>query len=731
MKRTVIFAAVVLTVFIIDIYTGSLFLRQVRELKRRLAPIIVKILKDEPPRMLDRLDADDDGKDEVAHSVLSVFPNKQHVSVFELIDSKFHQEYYGDITAPVDAVFFDIYFNRQLNTYVFRFLKVDMGELYLMEIDNRQNLQSSLAFEKPGQQFTWKRNGFKKPQTADLDGDGKKELIIILHSAFPNDPRGVVCYDPGSRKLLWEYPSGALLEKAVFNDLDRDGKKEILLTTYAANNNIRRNGTSDLQSYVIVLDSKGKELWKQKTGDYKTYSHCTVADLEEDGKLEIVAASESFQRWGTDYGKLFIFDAVSGKQKHTFPAPIRHGISFTTPYVREHADSGYLIYVGDTNGGLWMLDKHLVPLKKIAKKGPLYLLNNTSSLSNWNYLYVKYQNRLRVFDPELEREIFSMDFEPPFEFFPVRSVGGHDALIRSDKSYWLKEVKFSFSRKAGHWIHTGALFTLLFLLLFNGFIVYTVFRWHDFILPYWWIKERKVYDVEQFYEIVRTIAHQVKNPLSTILWTAEKIKRDSAKINETETGESLTQLADFLAEDVKTLKQFTRYISGLVQAYSKPPVFKEVNIKPMLQQVIERISSLQEKKPTVHLTMDRDYSLAVDEELLKAALISLLDHALNAMPGSHTLTISVYGKTSYFKGRAKTLIILMEIGPGALNESKPVIDRDNIAFLIGGRVISAHCGKIEIGNLNGSGTKIAITIPVKRIKKDKQLNRQTSKQVSR
>ncbi|MCP5105849.1 MAG: hypothetical protein GY950_20845, partial [bacterium] len=159
------------------------------------------------------------------------------------------------------------------------------------------------------------------------------------------------------------------------------------------------------------------------------------------------------------------------------------------------------------------------------------------------------------------------DFEGAFRFIPLRSKEGHYALISADKLYLLSESKVSFAQTVEGWVNSGLLFTIIFLLLFNLFFIYCMYRWGVPFPPFSQGSQSAVMETAELYEIVRAIVHQSKNPISTVLWTAEKIKRDSAEQIEPGAAETYNQLADVLMENVDTLQRQTRQIVELVEAH--------------------------------------------------------------------------------------------------------------------------------------------------------------------
>lgn len=583
MKPSIKYVVVVLTFLVIDLYAGIRLFHYIKELNLRHRPVSVDIVEGVLPKLAAPVDIDRDGEDEVAFSQVSGFPNMQLISVFIPLNRDFCREYYGDTRAPRDAVFFDYRYDPRLETYVFRFLETRERDLVVIEIDNRETtLPYRLEFERLERPFEKDENWSPRPQLVDLDADDKNELVVILNSDDPGNPRGAACFDPVSGKKHWEYYSGTRIENAFFHDLDHDGKKEIVLTSRAANNEIELNGTSDRYSYVIVLDCKGKERWKQDTGDWYTNSRVTVSDLEGDGRYEIVASAESAPGRRNVQGKVFIFDARTGTRKNSFPPLVEESISFSRPYVLKLTGAGPRIYVGDSGGRLWILDKNLVPLKKVETGGPVHVLNTSPPGERRYYLYTRCRNRLMVFDWDLETEVFSMDFdfEGPFEYLPLRPADGHHALVKADKLYLLTESKASFQETSRYWVRSGLLFTVVVLFLFNGFFIYFLYRWDIPLSRYFRGTRTPLIEISELYDIVRVIVHQVKNPISTVLWTAEKIKRDSSGIKNADAAETFIQLADVLLENVHVLKRHTREISKLVEenAPSSPPG-KETTVK--------------------------------------------------------------------------------------------------------------------------------------------------------
>ncbi len=114
---------------------------------------------------------------------------------------------------------------------------------------------------------------------------------------------------------------------------------------------------------------------------------------------------------------------------------------------------------------------------------------------------------------------------------------------------------------------SGLLVTLLVLVLFNGVFTFFFYRIRSDGNRYPGGKTSHEPGTSHFIEILRGITHQVKNPLSTLLWTAEKIARESESMQDKETGENFRQLARLLTEDVNILHQHSRHILDLMNIH--------------------------------------------------------------------------------------------------------------------------------------------------------------------
>lgn len=139
------------------------------------------------------------------------------------------------------------------------------------------------------------------PTVADLDGDGKPEVLFGA-----NDNSLHVLTGAGKQKWSFETKSWVVGGIAAA-DLDGNGRLEAVF------------GSMDYKVYCV--DSSGKLVWELETGDWVQTSPC-IADVDRDGSPDVVVASDD----GTLYcvsskGTLKWKEQLGGQQRlRAFPA---------------------------------------------------------------------------------------------------------------------------------------------------------------------------------------------------------------------------------------------------------------------------------------------------------------------------------------------------------------------------------------------------------------------------
>ncbi len=171
-----------------------------------------------------------------------------------------------------------------------------------------------------GDVFVWKPDGTLVtgwPKTAtggiqtslavgDLDGDGKLEIVAGCVDGKIN-----VWTADGSVKSGWPRTVGGSFSYSspALADLKGDGKLEIVI------------GSDDGKVYCLRPDGTALTGWPQTTGDM-VYSSPAVGDIDQDGKLEVVVGSndDKVYAWHADGTTVTGWPQTTGGQVHSSPA---------------------------------------------------------------------------------------------------------------------------------------------------------------------------------------------------------------------------------------------------------------------------------------------------------------------------------------------------------------------------------------------------------------------------
>ena len=166
---------------------------------------------------------------------------------------------------------------------------------------------------------------FTEATIADINGDGLGEIIV----AGSND---LIAYD-GDGKVLWEYPIVRERFCTYPAVLMREGKAPLI---FAADN----------AGGFICLDGKGKEVWRVHLSAPSNWSAAAVADVNADGKPEVIQTDEK--------GTVWAFDAVTGKV--TWQTAAQGGISMSPSVGNLTGGRMLQVAVGTGDGFLTVID---------------------------------------------------------------------------------------------------------------------------------------------------------------------------------------------------------------------------------------------------------------------------------------------------------------------------------------------------------------------------------------
>jgi len=202
----------------------------------------------------------------------------------------------------------------------------------------------------------------------DVNDDGLLDVLTVIGTGLDVSPRGLAVFDLKTQKMLWKYLIGPMVWKVFIEDLNGDGKPEIVFETSAPANGNYANNTDDKHTYVIVLSKKGKLLWQKEVGGYFSRTFLRISDLDLDGKKEIVVALRTI-RPTPEKDAIIIFDGSDGRIKKYYREGSFMGLE-CADLTRDGKDE---IIVGNRDGKLMIFDQNLDLISCYNGKGGIEL----------------------------------------------------------------------------------------------------------------------------------------------------------------------------------------------------------------------------------------------------------------------------------------------------------------------------------------------------------------------
>jgi two-component system nitrogen regulation sensor histidine kinase NtrY len=213
-------------------------------------------------------------------------------------------------------------------------------------------------------------------------------------------------------------------------------------------------------------------------------------------------------------------------------------------------------------------------------------------------------------------------------------------------------------------------------------------------------------------EVARRIAHEVKNPLTPITLSAQRLKRKYAKmLNEPVFEECISMIVDHVD-----------LIRNLVNEFSAFARFPTANPEPCdLPPIIEETIALykeghQNVTFTIHVADDIPV-LNLDRQQIKQAMINLVDNAIAAIKNQGNVFITLTHDAIINRVR----IEVADDGIGFSDENKTRLFEPNfstkksgmgLGLTIVSSIVADHNGMIRVQDNQPRGAKFVIEIPV-------------------
>jgi two-component system nitrogen regulation sensor histidine kinase NtrY len=219
--------------------------------------------------------------------------------------------------------------------------------------------------------------------------------------------------------------------------------------------------------------------------------------------------------------------------------------------------------------------------------------------------------------------------------------------------------------------------------------------------------------------VARRIAHELKNPLTPIALSAERITRQLDRGLTAESEKVLRQCSVIIAREVESVK-------ALADEFSQFSRFPAAQLAPMgLNEIVRNaLDVFAGRLEGISLSVDLAEDLPLvnaDPEQLKRVVVNLVDNAAEAMRESMVKRLLVVTRATPGDSPDTVELLVADTGRGVSAEDKEKLflpyfstkERGTgLGLAIVSHIVADHGGRIRVEDNRPAGSRFYVEIPV-------------------
>jgi two-component system, NtrC family, nitrogen regulation sensor histidine kinase NtrY len=219
--------------------------------------------------------------------------------------------------------------------------------------------------------------------------------------------------------------------------------------------------------------------------------------------------------------------------------------------------------------------------------------------------------------------------------------------------------------------------------------------------------------------VARRVAHEIKNPLTPIALSAERIRRhlERTRAPDASSLKVVHGCAETIGGAVETLRTLVDEFSTLARFPAAQPA--PANINAIVESTLAMFDGRLDKVHVRTFLAPDLPKVMADSEAIKRALANLVDNAAEAVQGS--LLREIHISTSVVTSRDAVEITVADTGHGITQELKerlflPYFSTKKrgtgLGLAIVSRIIEDHRGSIRVEENQPVGARFVVELPV-------------------
>lgn len=572
-------------------------------------------------------------------------------------------------------------------------------------------------------------------------------LYCIYNAGYDLKPRALYKINLKRRKRVWKFSIGPVIAN-VKTRINKDGKREFLLSTGAVSNGNKEKDMDDTKSYVIVVNGDGTLKWKRITGRYFSHNYVVAGDIDGDGKKEVVVAVYGGPEERKTGDKIYIY-TDTGKKIKTINNPYPWTGVECSDLNNDGKDE---IIATDNSGKISIYSKDRFIKERKWKCGlTLKMVVDIDGNGRKEIVVESDNHNLLIFNSRLHL-LTSYYMGEKTHIYPQTIQKKKERILTAASSAEARKMKISLFELEKSFFpdyFTFGIILLLIVLFYTAVVIYDK-QWirifYSLPLNICLIKRRKIvrgkgilekftgkflasvfdktrlrkegtihidgfpykyiclrlgfhslliltdisgYLFMEWTEMVQELLHSLKNPLTTILLNLERLKKqigDDKKIIRS-------------LEETERLKELTSRLMRFI-GMKKAKRNENVEIKDIIEKILFGIPS--------NIEVQKEYManpvIMGDKKRIREAFANIITNAIEAMPNGGKLFVRI--DESFLIGKGKHIEInITDTGNGIPEEYKDKLFKPfftlkpkgvGLGLFITRRIIEEHNGKIEI-----------------------------------
>ncbi len=226
-------------------------------------------------------------------------------------------------------------------------------------------------------------------------------------------------------------------------------------------------------------------------------------------------------------------------------------------------------------------------------------------------------------------------------------------------------------------------------------------------------------------EVARRLAHEIKNPLTPIQLSAERLRRRYLDQMSAEDAQLLDRATHTIVQQVEAMKSMVNAFSD----YARAPDI-DISSFDVNELIVEVVDLYRVQEAPARLLVQADSRLGrieADVNRIRQILHNLIRNALEAMESQADASIRIRTRLEDIGGQRFARITVSDNGPGFQTErAEQVFDPyvttkpkgTGLGLAIVKKLVEEHGGRIEAGNRRHGGARVSILLPVDEAARD-------------